>query len=481
VGRTRAALGAAFIVALGAPQAAAAVTTIGAGQLVATPETGGACPVTGAACTTVFTPPAARAPDAGVIVRWRIHAAAGSQEVTLGTARAVGTRWRAVTSDQAPRTIAGGTVESFSARLPIAAGDALALEASSVPAALDPLSSGPLAIFAAPFGTIARAPDATRDNGLLLQADVEPDADVDGFGDETQDGCPAERERQVKPCAAALSVATIAAPQWGVVGEPVEHRFRVSDDGPSAAAEVVVRVTSSGGGRVLALQSSRGSCNGDTCAIDELAAGDSADVVLTLTADAPSELQSAVTVRASSIDLEPADDTAGAATTFTPPSVAPGPSVLPAPACANVRFGTNDDELLEGSGFGDRLVGRGGRDLIRGLGGEDCLEGGPGGDVLGGGFGKDRLAGGSGSDRLYGDSGNDTLKGASGNDALAGGAGADQLLPGRGADQVNAGPGDDTVSARDRTRDRIDCGPGNDRARVDHRDRVRNCESVSRG
>ncbi len=474
-------MGAVFIAALAAPQAADAATTIGAPVLAGTPQPGSACPAPSTTCTTVLESLPARAPSAGVIVRWRVHALAGAQALTLRTARPVQDGWRAVATEATPRTIAGGAIETFPARLAIAAGDALAVEAASVPAARDPLSAGPLAVFAGPFADVARAPDATLTGGLMLQADVEADADGDGFGDESQDACPAEGDRQAKPCSAALSVAAVVAPQWGVVGEVTEHRYRVADAGPGAAADIVVRVAAAGGGRVVGLQSSRGTCSADACTIDELGPGDSADVVLTLTADAPSEMRSSATVSTASTDREPADDSAGAATMFTPPSVAPAPSVLPAPACANAKFGTNDDELLEGSGFGDRLVGRGGRDLIRGLGGDDCLEGGRGGDVLGGGFGKDRLAGGFGADRLYGDSGDDKLEGGLGNDALAGGVGADQLFPGRGADQVNGGPGNDTISARDRVRDRIDCGPGRDSARVDRRDRVRNCESVSRG
>ena len=36
---------------------------------------------------------------------------------------------------------------------------------------------------------------------LLVQAVIEPDADRDGYGDETQDACPANAQRQAAPCA----------------------------------------------------------------------------------------------------------------------------------------------------------------------------------------------------------------------------------------------------------------------------------------
>ncbi|MEA2663521.1 MAG: hypothetical protein QOI11_465, partial [Candidatus Eremiobacteraeota bacterium] len=195
-----------------APQAAGAATTMGAQSLAGTPVTGAACPGAAKTCTTVLT--GARAPVSGVVTGWRIRALAGQQQLTLLAARASGSTWRAAAVDATPQTIAGGAIESFSARLPVTAGDALALEASSIPSARDPLAGGPLAVFSEALGSLPRAPDTTLDGGLLVQADVEPDADGDGFGDETQDACPAEPARQVGPCAAAaVSVATVVAPQ----------------------------------------------------------------------------------------------------------------------------------------------------------------------------------------------------------------------------------------------------------------------------
>ncbi len=346
------------------------------------------------------------------------------------------TGWSVFASDVA-REIQGGAIESFSANMPVAAGDVLAVAAGGVPAARDPLATGSLAVFTA-------AEQTTLPGGLLLQADIE----------------------EAQP---SLSLATAAAPQWAVVGEPVTHVYRVANAGPSAASDIAVTVTAPG---LQGVSSSRGTCEAGVCRITRLAAGESADISVVLGGGAAGDtLTSSATTGASS---------ASAATTLTPPSVAPPPAPLTEKACVNVKIGTNDDELIEGSSFGDRLVGRGGRDLLHGYGAEDCLEGGSGSDVLGGGFGPDRLVGGYGNDRLYGDSGNDTLKGGNGRDSLSGGSGNDELLPGSGGDQVYGGPGNDRVSARDRTRDLIDCGPGRDTARVDRVDRVRGCESVSR-
>jgi hypothetical protein len=87
-------------------------------------------------------------------------------------------------------------ISPFVARLPIQAGDAIGI---------DCCMGGFLAAFAAnadantrDFGASGPLPNggdlsgsASRDNTeLLINADIEPDADNDGYGDETQDKCP---------------------------------------------------------------------------------------------------------------------------------------------------------------------------------------------------------------------------------------------------------------------------------------------------
>ncbi len=121
--------------------------------------------------------------------------------------------------------------------------------------------------------------------------------------------------------------------------------------------------------------------------------------------------------------------------------------------CARVRLGTRRSETLNGSAAADLIFGLGGNDLIRGRGDDDCLIGSSG---------KDRLLGGPGHDRL------------------TGGAGADRLVGGSGVNRYDAGGGNDVVIAANRRAELVSCGSGRDRAKVDRRDRVRNCERVTR-
>jgi Ca2+-binding RTX toxin-like protein len=122
--------------------------------------------------------------------------------------------------------------------------------------------------------------------------------------------------------------------------------------------------------------------------------------------------------------------------------------------CARRRVGTASGETLNGTPGHDLILGLGGFDLLRGRSGHDCL------------------IGGTGADRLFGNGGRDRLTGGRGDDLLVGG---------RGVNRYDAGAGRDRVQAANGRAELVSCGTGRDRARVDRRDRVRNCERVTRG
>jgi Ca2+-binding RTX toxin-like protein len=121
--------------------------------------------------------------------------------------------------------------------------------------------------------------------------------------------------------------------------------------------------------------------------------------------------------------------------------------------CAAAIVGTDGPDTLAGGGEGEVVLALGGGDRVEGAGGHDCL---------------------------LGYQGDDVLRGQGGQDRLTGGRGADLLVGGSGVNAYDAGPGRDVVEARNGKRELIRCGSGRDRARVDRRDRVRDCERVSR-
>ena len=83
-------------------------------------------------------------------------------------------------------------------------------------------------------------------------------------------------------------------------------------------------------------------------------------------------------------------------------------------------------------------------------------------DVLSGSGGADFLAGLGGDDRIQGQAGHDVLFGGKGDDDLNGGSGLDILVGGLGADRLNSGSGEDILIAGYTIYDTVLLGPGSE-------------------
>lgn len=182
----------------GAPAGAAVVS---GSNLVALPGNvtcnGGAIPIS---CTaTVSTlPVSSQAPGGataaidGVIVSWSIRTgdSASSSRIRLRVVR--GTTGAGVGPHETLPAAAG--VYSYAARMPVEAGDQIGIDlvnVSSVPV-LSNVAGATMDFWFPLLGeSETRAPTSDELAGLelLMNATIEPDADGDGFGDETQDGC----------------------------------------------------------------------------------------------------------------------------------------------------------------------------------------------------------------------------------------------------------------------------------------------------
>lgn len=119
-------------------------------------------------------------------------------------------------------------------------------------------------------------------------------------------------------------------------------------------------------------------------------------------------------------------------------------------ALAAVKFGTDGQDFLMGTGDDDVIYGEGGIDFIDGRGGDDVLYGGngddevisfPGDDVLHGEGGDDQLMEGKGENKLYGGGGNDFFQATAVNPDEPG---SEDTTP-RRRDLVFCGPGRDVV------------------------------------
>lgn len=173
-------------------------TTIGS-DLVATPNAAVAC---GASpdCTYVQTALVGAqltATNAGVIVRWRLKTSAGGGgSFKLRVVRNSGVNIFLGVSSSSPETPTGAGINSFNTRLPIAAGDQLGIDQTADGASIQYARTGTAGAtnyFRNPAiadGASLPASNLNFTNEFLLNADIEADADTDGFGDESQDACP---------------------------------------------------------------------------------------------------------------------------------------------------------------------------------------------------------------------------------------------------------------------------------------------------
>ena len=282
---------------------------------------------------------------------------------------------------------------------------------------------------------------------LGVSAVIEPDADGDSFGDESQDSCKTEPTVHEGPCPDA------------------------DGDGFSDSVDPCPN-------------------DSDTTAPRDPRTGCPTD------ADGDGVFDPA----------DPDDDNDGVPDTQDAFPFDPAQHLTPATAGPDTINGSVLDEVICGLGGGDTLNGLGGNDTLwgdacndkakrifgaqSGTDGNDKLDGGDGNDSLFGAGGKDRLTGGTGKDKLTGGDGNDTLGGGDGNDTLDGGKGNDKLDGGTGKDKLTGGAGtnkykggdgNDTLNAKNGKTETVDCGGGkSDSATVDKADVTKSCEKVKR-
>lgn len=180
--------------------AAGAATTIGS-NMSGTANDAFACNTTCSIVqTSVSTGSAASTVD-GVVVRWRIktNGAGGPFGLRIAKPFEPGLRIGAGSSGLVMAT--GPGINEFTTRLPIRVGDNIGLSITQATAASDVrykpgvATPGASAMYfepELPEGGGGTAPTIVNDQAeVFLSADIEPDADRDGFGDETQDQCPA--------------------------------------------------------------------------------------------------------------------------------------------------------------------------------------------------------------------------------------------------------------------------------------------------
>jgi len=182
-----------------------------------------------------FAPPGTSyaAPARGVITQWRLRTGADAFQVKLKTFRLVGGSTYSVVGSTDVLAASAGTLNIFPSRVAVQPGDLLGLTMVTAGncATSDPGATARYVPGDVPVGGTATFSDAPG-VGIPVAAIVEPDADGDGYGDESQDACPSQPTTQgqcVRP-----STKITAGPTQPAKSR-VKYRFTSSD--PAATFE----------------------------------------------------------------------------------------------------------------------------------------------------------------------------------------------------------------------------------------------------
>jgi uncharacterized repeat protein (TIGR01451 family) len=282
-------------------------------------------------------------PIDGVIVRWRLKTKDGSpagQFVKLRVIHPEGSPGQATGAGTgAPGAVATtAATTTYPTQLVIHAGDFIGVDlpTSSGVGALVSTSGAALDGWATPLladGGPARSPSASPNLEGLWNADVEADADRDGFGDESQDACPGVAG-PINGCPQAdLSLTKAVTPNPSPVHGQFSFVVAVRNNGPSdlPAGFATVADTLPPSVTLLSATSPQASCasgNPVRCTVGALAVGATATIAVTVRPNGSGGIPNAATVSYGG-DTNAANNTAGALATVLPPPTVSSANVSP--------------------------------------------------------------------------------------------------------------------------------------------------------
>jgi hypothetical protein len=181
------------------------------------------------------------APAGGVVTRWRVNSnnpAPLVETFRVFRSTAVPNQFRVV--GESPIQIVVKGLNSFNAQIPIQAGDRFGLYAASPSGALYCITADPANVLGYFIGDATLGSTKTfgeeKKYVAAVSAIVEPDADGDGYGDETQDKCPQSAQIQEACPPLTLSLYSIAhrSSALVLVSASVPSKIKVSARVPGA-------------------------------------------------------------------------------------------------------------------------------------------------------------------------------------------------------------------------------------------------------
>ena len=152
---------------------------------------------------------------------------------------------------------------------------------------------------------------------LAIAADIEPDADGDLFGDETQDQCPTDPTTQ-GVCPVNLGLAMVAAPEPVTVGQDITYTLSVTNGSTNPAPNVIVSDAIPSGTTFKSSSTSQGTCAGSTtvgCNLGAIGPSGAATVMIVVTTTAAGTVSNTASVTSGAPDPNPANNSATANST----------------------------------------------------------------------------------------------------------------------------------------------------------------------
>jgi uncharacterized repeat protein (TIGR01451 family) len=315
------------------------------------------------------------AQSAGVIVSWNYLAGASAPDVklkvyALKTAPDIWTL-RAESSRKAGGSGAGevhaNALNTFteSPGIPIAAGEHLGMTGFGGSSGMGCIeatgnSSDAVRVCCSPPGDtvmgdntfLGELPNTKAD----VSAVVEPDADGDLYGDETQDSCPGTAAVHTGACPADIAVTKTASPEPVAVGGTLTYTITVRNTSPAdPASNVAVNDPLPANVTFKSSAPSQGLCSGTAtvaCSLGALAPGGSATVTIAVTPTAAGRLANTATATGTD-DGNAANNTATANST-----VNAGAPVLTSVRMTPARFAVDRSGARE-SGVGTAAAKKG--------------------------------------------------------------------------------------------------------------------------
>jgi uncharacterized repeat protein (TIGR01451 family) len=174
----------------------------------------------------------------------------------------------------------------------------------------------------APVGMSATFPGAAlNDLKIGASAVIEPDADGDNFGDETQDSCPNDPAVHAGPCPVDVAIVKTASPNPKVGSNLVYGLSVKNNNTTNPATDVTIVDPLPSGVRFVSATTAQGSCSGTatvTCALGTLAPGQTATAAIVVRPTSAGPLSNAASATTSAGDTDTTNNSSSVLVSVAP-------------------------------------------------------------------------------------------------------------------------------------------------------------------